>query len=167
MKHGLPYLMKHHNWYIVLKRYRSPCGLVRRSQAAWLLGSRVRISITVWMLVPCVCVEYVTASATSWSPAQGIHTARARACVCVCVCDLEASKMRRPRPQLGSCPAENKELVLNLPVFWTRLCADLCINATVLAFVLVRMLWQCHVLHMLPYYVHTHFIPSHFQWYKH
>jgi hypothetical protein len=46
--------------------------------------------------------------------------------------------MRRPRPQFGSCPAENKDLVLKLPVFWTRPNADLCINATVLVFCLGR-----------------------------
>ena len=36
---------------------RWPCGLKRRSAAAWLLGSRVRIPLRAWMFVPSVfCV---------------------------------------------------------------------------------------------------------------
>jgi hypothetical protein len=35
-------------------RPRWPRGLRRRSAAAWLLGSRVRISLRAWMFVSCV-----------------------------------------------------------------------------------------------------------------
>ena len=52
-------------------------------------------------------------------------------CVCMCVCVLEPSKMRRPKLQSVSCPTENKNLFLKLPVFWIRRCADLCIDAAV------------------------------------
>jgi len=118
------------------------------------------------MLVPCVCVccvgsgfcdELTKRSGESYGVSVG-----------VCVCDLEPSKTRRPRPHLGSCPTENKNLVLNLPVFWTRRCAHLCIDAIVSAdlAVLVRRLWECHILHILHSYVHIYSISSHFQRYK-
>jgi hypothetical protein len=34
---------------------RWPCGLRRRSEAAWLLGSRVRIPMRAWIFVSCIC----------------------------------------------------------------------------------------------------------------
>jgi hypothetical protein len=43
-------------------------GMRRKSAAAWLLGSRVRIPLRVWMFVSCVymlcCPVYVEASDT-------------------------------------------------------------------------------------------------------
>ena len=31
-------------------------------------------------------------------------------CVCVCVCDLETITMRRPKPELGCCATEDKQI---------------------------------------------------------
>jgi hypothetical protein len=36
-----------------------PCGLSRRSEAGWFLGSRVRIPLRVWMFVSCVVMYCV------------------------------------------------------------------------------------------------------------
>jgi hypothetical protein len=59
---------------------RWPCGLRPKSAAAWLLESRVRIPLKVWMFVSYVCclLLCVAASATRWSLSQ-------RACVELCV----------------------------------------------------------------------------------
>jgi hypothetical protein len=65
-------------------RSQWPRGLRRRSAAAQLLGSRVRIPVGAWMFVSCVymlcCPLYVEVSATGWSLVQRSPT------VCL-VCD--------------------------------------------------------------------------------
>ena len=50
-------------------RSRWPCGLRRRSAAAWLLGSRVRIPLSAWTfrLYCMLRVVYAAASTTGWS----------------------------------------------------------------------------------------------------
>ena len=75
-----------------------PRGLRRRSAAARLLRSWVRIPPGAWMFVYCqcrvlsdrgLCDELITLPAESY-----------RLC-CVVVCDLETSRTRRPWPALG------------------------------------------------------------------
>ena len=82
-----------------------PRVLWRRSVAAHLLGSWVRITLMWWIfsLLCFVYVVYVAASATGRPLVQGSPTV----CVCVCVCDLESSTMRRPRHELH-CRATEK-----------------------------------------------------------
>jgi hypothetical protein len=44
----------YNNIIVVNSRAQWPCSLKRRSVAAWLLGSRVRIPLRAWMFVSCV-----------------------------------------------------------------------------------------------------------------
>jgi len=65
---------------------RWPYGLRRRSTAAWLLWSRVRVPLRSWMLIFSVwCFVQVAASTRSWTLFQGSLNARARVCVCLIV----------------------------------------------------------------------------------
>jgi hypothetical protein len=61
-----------------LGRSHWPRGLRRRSAAAWLLGSRVRIPLGAWMFVSCVymlcCPLWVEVSATGRSLVQRSST---------------------------------------------------------------------------------------------
>ena len=82
-----------------------PCGLRRRSAAARLLRSWVRIPPGTWMFVCCecrvlsgrgLCDELITRPEKSFRP------------WCVVVCDLKTSRMRRPWPALGRSATEKK-----------------------------------------------------------
>ena len=75
-----------------------PPGLMRRSAAARLLRSWVRIPLGAWMFVCCeccvlsgrgLCEELITCPEESYR------------LWCVAVCDPETSRMRRPWPALG------------------------------------------------------------------
>jgi len=55
-------------------------------------------------LLYLLCVVQVAVSATGWSLVQRNRTD----CVRLILCDLETSKMRRPKPELGSCTTERK-----------------------------------------------------------
>ena len=89
-----------------LCRFQWPRGLRRRSAAARLLRSWVRIPPGAWMFVCCECCvlsgrglydELITRPEESYR------------LWCVVVCDLETSRMRRPWPALGrSATAINK-----------------------------------------------------------
>ena len=83
---------------ILLCRSQWPRGLRRRSVAACLLRSWVRIPPEAWMFVCCkccvlsgrgLCDELITRPEESYR------------LWCVVVCDLETSRMRRPWPALG------------------------------------------------------------------
>ena len=87
-------------------RSQWPRGLRRRSAAARLLRSWVRIPPEAWMFVCCdccvlsgrgICDELITRPEESYR------------LWCVVVCDLETSKMRRPWPTLGRSAKENKQ----------------------------------------------------------
>jgi len=82
-----------------------PRGLRRRSQAARLLRSWVRIPPGAWMFVYCeccvlsgrgLCDELITRPEESYR------------LWCVVVYDLETSRMRRPLPALGRSATEKK-----------------------------------------------------------
>ena len=86
-------------------RSQWPRGLRRRSAAARLLRSWVRIPKAAWMSVCCecyvlsgrgLCDELITSPEESYRP------------WCVVVCDLETSKIRRPWPALSRSAKENK-----------------------------------------------------------
>ena len=90
-----------------LCRSQWPRGLRRRSAAARLLRSWVRIPPGEWMFVCCeccvlsgrgLCDELITRPDESYRPWY------------VVVCDLETSSMRRPWPTLGIRARENKLL---------------------------------------------------------
>ena len=86
-------------------RNRWPCGLRRRSVAAWFLRLWVRIHPSAWMFVCCVCFAvYLAVSETSRSLVQR----RPTWCLCLIVCDVEISTMRRPRHDLSCCTTERK-----------------------------------------------------------
>ena len=85
-------------------RSQWPRGLRRRSAAARLLRSWVRIPPEAWMFIRCeccvlsgrgLCDELITCPEESYR------------LWCVVVCDLETSIMRRPWPT-GGCRARNK-----------------------------------------------------------
>jgi hypothetical protein len=65
-----------------------PCDLRRRSAAARLLGSRVRIPLKAWMLVSCVCCV-----GSGFCDELITRTEESIGHVCLIVCYLEASTM--------------------------------------------------------------------------
>ena len=79
-----------------------------KSAAAWLLGSRFRNSLTVWIFLFQVCCVlgrcHLCGGMISCSEGPNVCVC-ARLCVCVCVClivcDLTTSTIRRLRPHLG------------------------------------------------------------------
>jgi hypothetical protein len=83
-----------------------PRGLRRRSAAARLLRSWVRIPTGAWMFICCECCvlsgrglcDLITRPEESYR------------LWCVDVCDLETSRMRRPWPALGRSATENKNV---------------------------------------------------------
>ena len=96
---------------LVVSRVKWPCGLRRRSVAAWLLYrafiSRWRHGRSSLLFVVChvqgsLCNQLITCSEECCRVCMYVCV-----CVCVCVflmvCDLEISIMRWPRPELGSC----------------------------------------------------------------
>ena len=96
-------------WLLLEGTYSwQPRGLRRRSAAARLLGSWVRIPPGAWMSVcceccvlsgRCLCDELITRPEESYR------------LWCVVVCDLETSWMRRPWPALG--PQRHRKLTLH------------------------------------------------------
>ena len=90
-----------------LCRSQWPRGLRRRSAAARLLRTWVRIPPGVWIFVSCeccvlsdrgICDELITRPEKSY-----------RLC-CVVMCDLETSRMRRPWPTLGRSATAKKKI---------------------------------------------------------
>ena len=90
-------------------------GLKRRSAAARLLRSWVRIPPGAWIFVCCdccvlsgrgLCDELITRPEESYR------------LWCVVVCDLETSRMRRPWPALGRRATEKKLYIMGWD--WTR-----------------------------------------------
>ena len=93
MKHVALFLSFYFNIQHIYSRSQWPRGLRRRSAAARLLRSWVRIPPGAWMFVCCecrvlsgrgLCDELITRPEESYR------------LWCVVVCDLETSKMRRP-----------------------------------------------------------------------
>ena len=89
------------------RRSQWPRGLRRRSAAARLLGSWVRIPPGHGCLsvVSVVCCR-VEVSATSWSHVQESYPLWR-----VVVCDLETSRMRRPWPALGRRATRQRKII--------------------------------------------------------
>jgi hypothetical protein len=75
-----------------------PRGLSRRSAAARLLRSWVRILLLVWMFV---CYECFVLSGIGLSDKLTTRPEESYRLSCVVVCDLETSRMRRPWAALG------------------------------------------------------------------
>jgi len=102
-------------WKLYLCRSQEPRGLRRRSAAARLLRSWVRIPPGAWMFVSCeccalpgrcLCDELITRPEESYRM------------WCVVVCDQETSRMRRPWPAIGRSATE-KNLYLKVSLkFW-------------------------------------------------
>jgi hypothetical protein len=82
-----------------IRRSQWPRGLRCRSAAAWLLRSRVRIPLSIWMFVSCVymlcCPVWVEASVTGWSLVQRSPTV----CLYVWSGNLKEEAKDRFRPQ--------------------------------------------------------------------
>jgi hypothetical protein len=101
---------------------RLPCGLWRRSAAAWLLGPRVRISQTARMFVSCGCrvlCRQRPNRRADHSFRGFLPRARARVCVCVCVCVCQCRccknlKYKQPLPNFGSCVTKRTAMAMEL-----------------------------------------------------
>jgi hypothetical protein len=99
---------------IIIRRSQWPRGLRRRSAAACLLRSWVRISPGAWIFVCCeccvlsvrgLCDELITRPEDSYR------------LWCVVVCDQETSRMRRPWPALNrSATKFNNFIIYNLSI---------------------------------------------------
>jgi len=88
-----------------------PCGLRRRSAAARLLRSWVRIPPGAWMFVCCECRVL---SGTGLCDELITRPEESYRLWCVVVYDLETSRMRRPWPALGrSVTGEKKKLYVH------------------------------------------------------
>jgi hypothetical protein len=88
-----------------LCRSQWPRGLRRRSAAAHLLRSWVRIAPGAWKFVCCECCVL---SGRVLCDDLIIHPEESYRVWCVVVCDLETSTMRRPWPALGRSAKEKK-----------------------------------------------------------
>ena len=77
----------------VTSRSQWPCGLSRRSAAACLLRSWVRIPPGAWMFVCCECCVLLGRGLCDELITRPEESYRLW---CVVVCDLETSRMRRP-----------------------------------------------------------------------
>ena len=88
-------------------RCRWPSGLRRRSAAARLRGSRVRIPLSAWMSVSCVCcVSIGLCDRLITRPEESYLLS-----VSVSVCDPAASTVMRSKPQFDCCGTEDKPCV--------------------------------------------------------
>ena len=114
---------------IYTRRSQWPRGLRRRSAAARLLRSWVRIPPGAWMFVCCecfvlsgrgLCDELITRPEESYR------------LWCVVVCDLETSRMRRPWPALGRSATAKKKTLMSkeFKSTITRKCTALLHNNT-------------------------------------
>jgi hypothetical protein len=100
----------HHNqsitYYGTRDRSRRLRGLRRRSSAAWLLGSRVRIPLRARMFFSCVymlcCPLKVEASTTRWSLVQRRPT--------VCLCVIKKPLYRWGKGSSMGCSAIEKKI---------------------------------------------------------
>ena len=95
-----------------LYKYRSqwPSGLRRRSAAARLLRSWVRIPPGAWMFV---CCEYCVLSGRDLCDELITRPEESYRLCCVVVCDLETPRMRRPWHALGRSATEKKSHSIN------------------------------------------------------
>jgi hypothetical protein len=90
----------------VLGRSHWPRGLRRRSAAAWLLGSRVRIPLGAWMFVSCV--YYVVLSCVGRGLCDGLITRPEESySVFNCLCD-NRNPERGPMLQMGTYRKTNE-----------------------------------------------------------
>jgi hypothetical protein len=87
-----------------------PCGLRRRSSAARLLGSRVRIPPRAWMFVSfvCVCVCCVVSGLCGGLLTRSDESCRRCVSVSNTVWSTYKPQMRRPRPDIA--PQKKKSL---------------------------------------------------------
>jgi len=88
-----------------IRRSQWPHGLRRRSAAACLLRSWVRIPPGAWIFV---CWECCVLSGRGLSDELITRPEESYRLLCVVVCDLETSRMRRPWPALGRSVTEKK-----------------------------------------------------------
>ena len=95
-----------------LSRSQWPRGLRRRSVAAHLLRSWVRIPPGAWMSVCCECCVL---SGRGLCDKLITRPEKSYRLWCVIVCDLETSRMRRPCPALGrrAPPPKKKNISLD------------------------------------------------------
>ena len=89
---------------LIISRSQWPRGLRRRSAAARLLRSWVRIPPEAWMFVCCECCVF---SGRGLCDELITRPEESYLMWCVVVCDLETSRMGRPWPALG-CSATGK-----------------------------------------------------------
>ena len=94
--------------YMFRRRSQWPRGLRRRSAAARLLRSWVRIPPGAWMFVCCECCVLSSRGLCDELITRPEEPYRLW---CVVVCNLETSRMRRPWPALGRRAIEKRKHV--------------------------------------------------------
>jgi hypothetical protein len=80
--------------YLNVSRSQWPRGLRRRSAAAWLLESRVRIPLGTWMFVCCVVLCRKRSLRRADHPSRGVLP-------CVCMCVIKKPLKGRPKVHPG------------------------------------------------------------------
>ena len=95
-------------------RSQWPRGLRRRSAAAHLLRSWVRIPPGAWIFVCCECSVL---SGRGLCDELIIRPEESYRLWCVFVCDLETSRMRRPWPALGRSATAKKKKSLYIYIY--------------------------------------------------
>jgi hypothetical protein len=121
---------------VISCRSQRPRGLRRRSAAARLLRSWVRIAPGAWMFV---CCERCVSSGRGLCDELIIRPEESYRLWCVVVCDLETSRMRRPWPARGGNGTLKKYyhlLGLSYHFFFVDCC---CINVHYISFYFLPM----------------------------
>jgi len=123
-------------------RSQWPRGLRRRSAAARLLRSWVRILPGAWMFVCCECC--VLSGRGLWDELI-TRPEKSYRLWCVVVCDLETSRMRRPWPTLGRSATEKKSPSVGCSMYRPKNNLDELMSATKFHFMLANQLESRHL----------------------
>ena len=107
--------------YVKMCRSQWPHGLRRRSAAAVLLRSWVRIPPGAWMFVCCECCVLSGRGLCDELITRPEESYRMR---CVVVCDLETSRMRRPWTAFGRSATKKKNYNIMGPLSHMRSVVD-------------------------------------------
>jgi hypothetical protein len=99
-----------------MRRSQWPRGLRRRSKAARLLRSWVRIPTGVWMFVCCACCVLSGRGLCDGLIIRPEESYRLRRVV---VCDHKTSRTRRPLPSLGCRARENNNYIYMIYNNWS------------------------------------------------
>jgi hypothetical protein len=92
---------------IRFRQLRDSDGRSLCPRGPWLLGSRVRNPLMVWMFVSCVCSVLCRYGPLRWD--DNLFKGVLPSVVCLIVCEPDTSTLRRSRQGLGSCTTEKQK----------------------------------------------------------